>query len=189
MILHVAKISYQSVWKLLGDQNFTDTYTHTHTHTHTHLGPFYKCFFLQKCRNKTENGTSAEINDIILNPIEGENMGYWSVDSVLEVDNAVQYPLEVLNTLNTLGFPAHRLILKIGILILLLRNLCPPKLCNGTRIHVTAVQKNEVEATIITGCAKGESVVISRIPLITSNYPFQFKMTQFPINVFCSDNQ
>ena len=57
--------------------------------------------------------TSAEINDILLNLIEGKNMDYRSVDSVLEVDNAVQYPLELLNTLNPPGFPAHRPILKI----------------------------------------------------------------------------
>ena len=40
-------------------------------------------------------------------------MDYRSVDSVLEVDNAVQYPLELLNTLNPPGFPAHRPILKL----------------------------------------------------------------------------
>ena len=49
-----------------------------------------------------------------------------SVDSVLEVDNAVQYPLELLNTLNHPGFPAHRHFLKIGAPIISLRNLCPP---------------------------------------------------------------
>ena len=96
----------------------------------------------------------------------------------------MQYPLEVLNTLNPLGFPAHRRILEIGIPIMLLRNLCSPKLCNGTRLHVTAVQKNVVEATIIiTGCAKGESEFIPRITFIPSNYPFEFKRTQFPIKV------
>ena len=44
----------------------------------------------------------------LLNVIEGERRDYRSVDSVLEVDNAVQYPLELLNTLNPPGFPAHR---------------------------------------------------------------------------------
>ena len=132
----------------------------THAHTEVH---FISVVFLRKCSNKTKNVTSAEINDIV-NSIEGENMDYWSVDSVLEVVNSVQYLLEVLNTLNRLGFPAHRLIINIGISIMLLRYLCPPKLCNGTRLHVTAVQKNVLDATVITGCAKGESVDIPRIP-------------------------
>ena len=128
--------------------------------------------------------TFAEINDILLHSIEGENMDYRSVDSILEVDNVVQYPLEFLNTLFPPGFPAHRLILKIGTPIMLQRNLCPPKLCNGTRPHVTAVQKNVVEATIITGCAKGEPVFIPRIRLISSGYRLSFKRTQFPIKVY-----
>ena len=36
---------------------------------------------------------SSEINDILLNLIEGENIDYLSVDTVLDIDNAV------LNTL------------------------------------------------------------------------------------------
>ena len=56
---------------------------------------------------------SAEINDMLLNLIEGKNMDSRSIDSVLEVDNAVQYPLELLNTLNPLDFPANRPILKL----------------------------------------------------------------------------
>ena len=79
----------------------------------------------------TKKITSAEINDILFNFIEGENMDYRSVDSVLKVDNAVQYPLEVLNTLNPPGFPAHRPILKIRASIMLLRNLCPPICAKG----------------------------------------------------------
>ncbi|KAF0767637.1 ATP-dependent DNA helicase RRM3-like, partial [Aphis craccivora] len=38
-------------------------------------------------------------------------------------------------------------------------------------------------ATIITGCAQGESTFIPRIPLLSSNYPFEFKRLQFPIKV------
>ena len=125
-----------------GDQNFSQT------HTHTPRGTFYKCCFSAKI------GTSAEINDIILNSIEGENMDYWSVVSVLEVDYAVQYPLEFLNTLNPPGFPAHRFILKIGTPIMLLPNLCSPKLDNGIRLHVTAVQKNVVEANYNWMCRR-----------------------------------
>ena len=66
---------------------------------------------------------------------------------------------------------------------MLLRNFCPPKFYNGTRVHVTALQKNVVEATVITGCAKGESVFIPCIPLILSNYHLEFKRMQFPIKV------
>ncbi|XP_060855376.1 uncharacterized protein LOC132933058 [Metopolophium dirhodum] len=66
---------------------------------------------------------------------------------------------------------------------MLLRNLSPPKLCNGTRLRITDLQKNLIEAQIMTGFAKGESVFIPRIPIIPSDYPFQFKRMQFPVKV------
>ncbi|CAG9768324.1 unnamed protein product [Ceutorhynchus assimilis] len=77
-----------------------------------------------------KNDTAAEINHILLNSFNGQSIEFKSVDSVLQDDNAVHYPSEILNTLNPPGFPAHQLILKIGTPIMLLRNLNPPKLCN-----------------------------------------------------------
>lgn len=38
---------------------------------------------------------------------------------------------------------------------MLLRKSNPPKLCNGTRLPVKALRRNIVEATVITGCARG----------------------------------
>lgn len=66
---------------------------------------------------------------------------------------------------------------------MLLRNLKPPKLCNGTRLQVKALHKNVIEATILTGCAQGESVFVPRIPLIPNDLPFDFKRLQFPLKV------
>ena len=66
---------------------------------------------------------------------------------------------------------------------MLLRNLTPPKLCNGTRLKVVSLQRNLIEADILTGCGAGETVLIPRIPLIPNNFPFQFKRVQFPVSV------
>jgi len=54
-----------------------------------------------------------------------------------DIDEAVNYPIEFLESLNPSGLPAHRLILKVGACIILLRNLDPPRLCNGTRLQVS----------------------------------------------------
>lgn len=108
---------------------------------------------------------------------------YTSINSVCEQDDAVHYPIEYLNSIAAPGLPPHELKLKIGIPVILLRNLHPPKLCNGTRLRVVSLQNHVIEATILTGCGSGENIFIPRIPIIPSNYPFQFKRLQFPLNV------
>jgi hypothetical protein len=56
-----------------------------------------------------------------------------------------------------------------------------PKLCDGTRLKFKHVGKNLIEATILTGYAKGE-IFIPRIQVIPSDYLFEFKRLQFPLN-------
>jgi ATP-dependent DNA helicase PIF1 len=106
-----------------------------------------------------------------------------SVDTVTNRDETVNYPVEFLNTLNPPGRPAHRLTLKVVVPVMLLRNLNPPKLCNGTRLQIKVLKRNVIEATVFTGCAEDETVFITRIPINPSDYPFEFKRLQFPIRV------
>lgn len=77
--------------------------------------------------------------------------------------------------------PSHNLRLKVGVPVLLMRNLDAPRLCNGTRLQITHLGKNIVKGTIMTGTAKGENVLIPRIPIIPTDLPFQFKRVQFPL--------
>ena len=52
---------------------------------------------------------------------------------------------------------------------MLLRNLNPLKVCNGSRLNITNLQNNLIETKILTGQYKGEEVMFSKIPLIPSD--------------------
>ncbi|GBN38979.1 hypothetical protein AVEN_27654-1 [Araneus ventricosus] len=108
---------------------------------------------------------------------------YTSVDVVMDKEQAVYYPTEFLNSLNPPGMLPHMLNLKVCSSIMLLRNLDLPKLCNGTRFCVSQLMANVIQATILTGNNKGESVFILRIPHIPSDMPFEFKRLKFPVRL------
>jgi hypothetical protein len=90
----------------------------------------------------------------------------------VEADEAVNYPTEFLNSLNLPGVPSDLLQLKIGVPIIVLRNIKQPQLCNGTRLAVKKFMSNVVEATILTGPFKCEDVLIPRIPMIPTDMPY-----------------
>ena len=127
------------------------------------------------------NATVARINSTILEWIPAEAMTFKSIDSVMDRNQAALYPVELLNCIHPPGFPAHMLDLKVGAIIMLIRNLDPPKLCNGTRLCITKLHRHLIEATILSECAKGEPVFMPRIPLISTGLPFQFRRLQFPV--------
>nr|KAI8748380.1 ATP-dependent DNA helicase PIF1 [Biomphalaria glabrata] len=129
------------------------------------------------------NDSVSRINIDILNQLPDDCKLYKSIDSTLDPAQALYYPAEFLNSLEPPGLPHHNLQLKIGAPIILLRNLDPPKLCNGTRLVIKNLFSNLIEGTILTGCAKGEDVFIPRIPLIPSDLPFEFKRLQFPVRL------
>lgn len=124
-----------------------------------------------------------EINFHIQEKLPGAVTTYKSVDNVMNQDEAVNYPIEFLNSLDPPGMPPHSLHLKVGSSVILLRNINPPKLCNGTRLAIKKLMPNLIEATILTGKAKGEDVLIPRIPMIPTDMPFEFKRLQYPLRL------
>ncbi|GBL84545.1 hypothetical protein AVEN_117275-1 [Araneus ventricosus] len=128
------------------------------------------------------NERSMEINNKVLEFMPGNETVYKAVDMIMSEDpqDQLTFPEEFLNSLTPTGLPPYELKLKIGCIIMLLRNVAPSKgLCNGTRLIITKLQQNTIQAKSIDGT---EMFLIPRIPLIPSqtNMPFKFKRMKFP---------
>jgi hypothetical protein len=155
----------------------------------TYVFPNIRCHFndhkwlCERAILAPKNNSVNAINLQIQQQLPGEAISYKSVDTVVDVDQAIQYPTEFLNSLEPPGMPPHNLVLKIGSSIMLLRNLDAPRLCNGTRLCIKSLMPHVIEATILTGCAKGDDVFIPRIPMVPTDMPFEFKRLQFPVRL------
>ncbi|XP_050256589.1 uncharacterized protein LOC126702031 [Quercus robur] len=137
------------------------------------------------------NDIVNEINDYIIDLLASNEETYLSADSICKASRYIQnedvlYPVEFLNSLKFPSIPNHRLRLKVGLPVMLLRNINQSAgLCNGTRLVVTQLSKWVIEAKVIIGSHVGNKVFIPRIVLSPSNtkWPFVLKRRQFPISV------
>ena len=66
---------------------------------------------------------------------------------------------------------------------MLIRNLDPPKMCNGTRLIVKNLWQQVIEAVILDGPFKKETVFIPKLPFISNKLTFKFKRIQFPVRL------
>ncbi|UYV73989.1 hypothetical protein LAZ67_11001733 [Cordylochernes scorpioides] len=140
-------------------------------------------WFSERALLAPRNDAVDKINEYILGKFIAPSRTYLSIDTVVDPNDSVHYPIEFLNSINPPGMPMHSLTLKVGAPIILLRNLNPPKLCNGIRLQVNSLHRYLLEATILTGCGTGEKVMIPRNPIISSDLPFHFKRLQFPVKL------
>ncbi|XP_057291716.1 ATP-dependent DNA helicase pif1-like isoform X1 [Hydractinia symbiolongicarpus] len=134
------------------------------------------------------NEEALEINEQILNQIPGDTHTYYSIDSVVSDDQEEidLYPMEFINSLTPSGMPPHQLNVKVGCVVMLLRNLSlKDGLCNGTRLMVRNLRANVIDCEILTGIRRGDRVLIPRVSLCLNdtNLPFQIKRTQFPLRL------
>ena len=131
------------------------------------------------------NDDTLEVNQQVLDRLPGQEKVYFSVDGVEcdDIEEQENYPLEFLNSLTPSGLPQHCLRLKVGAIVMLLRNLDQKAgLCNGTRLRVVALHNNVVDAENLKDATR---VFIPRITLTTadSTLPFTLKRRQFPLRL------
>jgi len=131
------------------------------------------------------------VNDYMIPLVPGTEKECLSSDTI-DKSTAQQeaydllYPIEFLNSISGNSFPQHKIILKPGIPIMLLRNLNQRAgLCNGTRLIVTSVGEWTIEAKIMNGRQANQAFAIPRITLTlkSNKWPFVLQRRQYPIRV------
>ncbi|XP_076905356.1 uncharacterized protein LOC143561097 [Bidens hawaiensis] len=118
------------------------------------------------------NEDVQDINDRLISLFPRDEKEYLSSDSICPTEDFIDplqanlYSPDVLNGLKISGLPNHRLVLKVGVPVMLLRNIDHQiGLCNGTRLRVISLKKHVVVAEIISGA---KITPTSAVPAITA---------------------
>jgi hypothetical protein len=131
-------------------------------------------YFMQHSILAPKNIDIDEVNNAILESLYEESHTYLSANSLTPTEEGASvavgvsmdslYPVEFLNILQLNGIANYELELKVGVPILLLRNLNQLiRLCNDTRLIIKKLGQRVIEAEIITGNNVGKHVFIPRI--------------------------
>jgi ATP-dependent DNA helicase PIF1 len=132
-----------------------------------------------------KNTIVNSLNTQIVEAVPGREHVFLSANLVETRDNqAMAIGTEFLNTITLVGMPPHRLALKVGVHVILLRNLdAALGLCNGTRLIIWRLARRLIVAKIIGGAHAGNIVNIPRITTTTnrSKWPFTLQRRQFPL--------
>jgi ATP-dependent DNA helicase PIF1 len=129
------------------------------------------------------------VNNYVMDLMPGEEREYLSCDTVCKCDEDVGIDrrwitTEFLNDIKCSGMPNHKLHLKVGVPVMLLRNVdVSSGLCNGTRLTIASLGKNIISANVVSGSHCGEVVYITRMNLVPSdaNVSITFQRRQFPL--------
>ncbi|KAG2846381.1 hypothetical protein PC112_g1507 [Phytophthora cactorum] len=126
------------------------------------------------------------INEAVAQRLEGVSQEYLSTDSVEEDEEVNFFEQELLHTFNINDIPPHKLPLKKGAPIRMMRNLNPDMgLCNGTRLRIVELKPHVIHATIMTGERQGQHGLIPMIVFINDGdsreFPFRLRRKQFPV--------
>jgi hypothetical protein len=110
------------------------------------------------------------------------------LDSVADsgTGDSINFPVEFLNSLTPSGLPPHKLRLRIGAVVIVLRNLDKDKgICNGCRCLVLKISRRLLDVRILTGRSAGKRYLLPRIPFRSGSaeFPFILRRRQFPVRL------
>jgi ATP-dependent DNA helicase PIF1 len=130
------------------------------------------------------------INNLILEYLDGEVVKYLSADSVGGCDEEKQnYPDEFLYSLTPSGAPPHELRLKVGAIVILLRNInIHKRQVNGTRMIVHGLHNHFITCQMINPVSNNEADIylsISRFVFANEDVrlPFILRRKQLPVRL------
>ena len=132
-----------------------------------------------------KNDDVADINARVLERMPGRAITKLSADSTFENQSGL-WSTDILNGMRANGMPEHRLELKIGCMLILLRNIAPAKgLCNGTRLTLLKVKENVLVCAIQTGKFKTQRVCLTRVRLHSKKGEFACTLIrhQYPVRL------
>ncbi|XP_072084694.1 uncharacterized protein [Arachis hypogaea] len=129
-----------------------------------------------------------EVNNHLMAIILGGKKLYLSSDSISMDEGNMEsqldlYGPELLNSINCSGLLPHKLILKVGVPMMLLRNIDQSSgLCNGTRLQVRKLGNHVIECEVLMGNNVGHIALIPRMNIVPTNetVPVRFQRRQFP---------
>nr|CAD2198835.1 unnamed protein product [Meloidogyne enterolobii] len=140
------------------------------------------------------NDTVDVINEDMLKKITTKEKIYLSTDesnvdeSPMDIDEC-ENDIEALNLLNPASIPPHRLHLKEGCIVILLKNLAVTRgLVNGTRMIVKELGDNILKVEVVTGSVAGSGNIIC-LSRVWCDYEdkepdgVKFRRLQFPVRL------
>jgi hypothetical protein len=124
------------------------------------------------------------LNDEITASLPGIGFMSKSID-IPDPEGWNSLPEECLNTLSPPGLPEHQILLKVGMPIVVIRNLYITRgVCNGSRMIVKEVGEGFILGELMSGPCKGEEILIPKIKLQNKSKSadgYSFFRYQFPV--------
>jgi len=149
-------------------------------------------YFNDRAILAARNDIVSNLNTQLIQRMPSKAVDKLSADSVIDPGDACKYPTEVLNQVSESGLPPHKLTLKEGCPVMLLRNLDPRRgLCNGTRLQVKSISDHILICTYLDRERAGPEASADGIVLLPriccrssdSNSIVEFDRRQFPVRV------